>query len=219
MLVTAVMARNEADRDLERVLSRCLEFSDSVLLLDDRSSDSTPKIARSLGCQVRGRSILKEPAWGHEAPARAELWNWAAEVAGDGWVLVCDADMLLHGDPRDLTKSWELNSWAFILFDAWSETEFRCDGPWAAGPQIARPWMFKPSACPNPVWNVRGIHTGHAPQNFPLVMGVAPPDTYYFVHRAYATPERRKAKYEQYLSQASQLSQAEMVHARSIADT
>lgn len=218
MLISAVLAKDEAARDLERVLTRLLSFSSTVLLLDDRSTDETPKIAKRLGCQVRGRSILAEPAWGREAPARAELWSWAAEVAGDGWVLIADADMLLHGDPRDLTKTWELTAWGFILYDAWSETEFRCDGPWAPGPSIARPWMFKPSACPNPQWNQRGVHCGHAPANFPLVMGVAPPDEYFFVHRAYMTPERRVAKHSQYLSQAKHLSSGELAHAASIID-
>ena len=101
MLVTALLAKNEAGKYLERVLRRCHEFSDEVLVLDDGSTDETVAIARKLGCGVKLRQ--ETGMWGNEAPARAELWDWGAEVAGDGWLLICDADMLLVGDPRPLT--------------------------------------------------------------------------------------------------------------------
>lgn len=217
-LVSAILAKDEAHKDLERVLRSCLSFSTAVCLLDDRSTDETPKIAASLGCQVRGRSILRPPAWGAESIARAELWEWGAEVAQDGWLLIVDADMILHGDPRDLTKSWDVNAWGFTLRDMWSPTEFRVDGYWAYGPQVARPWLFRPSACPNPQWDTRGMHVGHCPSNFPLVMGVAPPDVYFWEHLAYLTPERRQTKHQQYLSQKDKLNPHELAHAMSIVD-
>ena len=69
-LVTAILCKNEASRDLERVLRTSLSFS-SVVLLDDHSSDDSPKIARSLSCKVRERSILKNPAWGDEADRKS----------------------------------------------------------------------------------------------------------------------------------------------------
>ena len=102
-LVTALLVKNEADRYLRRVLQCCWKFSDAVLVLDDRSTDNSVQLAKDLNCQVRIRGSLTGEAWGKEALARAELWDWAAEEAGDGWVLICDADMLLHGDPRPLT--------------------------------------------------------------------------------------------------------------------
>ena len=217
-ICTAILAKDEAGRDLEGVLRSAFLYSAAVLVLDDNSHDETAKISRNLGCQVRGRSVLKDPAWGAEASARAELWAWGAEVAGDGWLLIQDADMILHGDPRQLTETWDLNAWGFILRDLWSETEFRVDGPWAMGPQFARPWLFRPDACPEPQWSTRGLHPGHAPSNFPLVMGIAPPDTYWWEHRAYVNPERRQKKHAQYLAHADKLSQQEIAHAMSITD-
>src|SRR5207302_1681197 len=80
-------------------------------------------------------------SWGNESPARAELWERGAKLAKDGWLLICDADMLLQGDPRPLVASWECNAWAFALVDLWdSERTFRIDGPWAGGPAQPRPW-------------------------------------------------------------------------------
>jgi glycosyltransferase involved in cell wall biosynthesis len=75
ILVSAILAKNEAARYLPQVLLRCNEFSDRVLVLDDRSTDETAEVAHTAGALVRQRSILKDPAWGKESPARIELWK------------------------------------------------------------------------------------------------------------------------------------------------
>ncbi len=215
-IITAILARNEAGRDLPDVLARAATYSDQILLLDDRSTDGTADLARKYGAEVKRRAGL--PAWGTEAPARAELWDWAAEVAKDGWILICDADMLLEGDPRPLAASWAVNAWAWVLYDLWSETEAREDEFWV-GHMIPRPWMVAPTRVPagwSPEWPERGIHCGHIPSNYPIVAGSVGPDTLYWKHRAYVTPGRRKAKWEQYQSQFHQMSEPERLHAASI---
>lgn len=217
MLVSALLARNEADRFLRPVLERCLSFSDTVLLLDDRSTDATPQIAQELGCQVRTRSVLLDPAWGHESAARKELWDWGVAEAKDGWLLICDADQILHGDPRPLTEAWDVNAWAFPLYDAWSATHYRADGFWQAHLR-PRTWMFCPSRVPEgwvAQWDPRGIHPGHAPANFPTMAACAPPD-YYWEHLAYSSPELRAKKHRQYLDQKDLLMPGELAHAESI---
>jgi glycosyltransferase involved in cell wall biosynthesis len=217
-LVTALLVKDEADKYLTRVLERCLSFSDEVLVLDDGSTDDTVKIATELGCLVKQRP--QTGAWGNESPARAELWDRGAKLAKDGWLLICDGDQILHGDPRPLCDTWEFNSWGFVLLDMWSETEFRTDGFWQAHLH-PRPWLFKPSAFgPDfvPQWGNRGIHCGHYPPNAPLACGIAPPDQYYWQHYSYSTAEQRRMKYEQYRSVAHQLTPAEKAHAESIMD-
>lgn len=215
-LVTGLLVRDERARYLERVLRRCLEFSDAVLVLDDGSTDGSPELAAELGCQVRIRG--ETGMWGNEAPARAALWQWMAEEAGDGWALVCDADQLLHGDPRPLLRTTQYNAWAFPLYDLWGDERFyRADGFWQ-GYKYARPWLFRPSALQErAVWPDRGLHTGHCPVNFPLSCGVAP-DTLYWSHLAYVNPDARKAKYEQYMAESEQLTPFERAHAASILD-
>jgi hypothetical protein len=215
-LVTALLVRNEADKYLERVLRRCLEFSDKVLVLDDNSTDGSDRLAWRLGCELQywaGATM-----WGTESPARAYLWDWMASEAGDGWGIICDADMLWYGDPRPLTLTTQHNSWALCLYDMWDGPQYRCDGFWQ-GHLHPRPWMFKPSALLEPpIWPERGIHTGHAPVNFPYNTGVLDNREYYFIHGAYWTPELRIQKYQQYKAKADQLSPFETAHATSILD-
>lgn len=221
-LVSAILARNEAgpDRYLARVISRCLEFSDTVVLLDDRSTDDTPKMAKDMGCVVRTRSVLDARAWGNESSARRELWDFACEYATtqDDWVLINDADQLLVGDVRALCKTRELNGWSMVLYDLWSETEYRVDGAWQ-GHLVPRPWLVAPHRVPQgwqADWSPRGLHVGHIPQNFPLVTGIAPPDEYYWLHYSYLRPEHRVKKHQQYLAQRHQMTPFEIAHAESI---
>ena len=218
-LVTAVLTKNEASRYLPQVLARCKEFSDRILVLDDGSTDDTVKVAEAAGCLVKQRP--QSGMWGNESPARAELWERGAKLAKDGWLLICDADMILEGNPRDLIDTWDLSAWAFVLWDCWDgEYQARVDGPWAFGPQVPRPWLFRPSVCVNgaPQWSGRGIHCGHAPTNLVGLVGVAPPDQYYWRHLAYSKKEDRVKKHAQYLGQAHLLSEFERSHAASIND-
>lgn len=220
-LITALLVRNEAgvDRYFTRVLATCQRFSDRILVLDDQSTDETADVARSFGADVRVRAPSVPHAWGNEAPARQELWAWADAVCTGprDWVLVCDADMELHGDPRPLCQSDELNSWGMVLFDAWSTTEYRSDAFWM-GHRVPRVWLVAPKRVPEDWqarWPTRGLHCGHLPENFALRTGVAPADVY-FVHWAYATPEQRQAKHAQYLAKAHLLTDFEKRHADSI---
>lgn len=221
-LFSAILAHNEADpsRYLRPVLARCKSFSDAILLLDDRSTDQTPKIAREYGAIVKTRSILKERAWGHEASARKELWEFALEhcTTADDWVLVCDADMELVGDPRELIQTKVCNSIAFVLYDCWSEKEYRADEYWR-GHEFPRVWLIAPKRVPTgwqPQWNARGVHPGHLPANWPAVPMFAPPDSYYWKHLGWSKSEHRQQKYLQYMAHAHQLSDAERQHVESI---
>lgn len=215
-LVTCLLVKNEADRYLHQVLKRCAEFSDDILVLDDGSTDDTIGVAKSFGCIVKQRP--KAGAWGNEAPARAELWERGVKCAKDGWLLICDADQILHGDPRPLTRTWEANAWAWPLLDLWdNETRFRTDGYWQ-GYKQARVWMVKPSAVPRdwgPVWGDRGLHCGHIPPNFPLAALIAP-DSLYWLHYGWLREEDRIAKYHRYKNHSTQLTSQELAHVESI---
>lgn len=217
-LVSALLVKNEADKYLERVLRRCSEFSHKVIVLDDGSTDRSPEIARDLGCEVRTRT--ETGMWGNEAPARAELWDWGAQEAGDGWLLICDADMILHGDPKPLTLSRQCNAWAWCLYDLWdTEQTYRCDGYWM-GHTVPRPWMFRPSALKEtPIWPRRGLHTGHAPQNFPYVVSPLTVESgVYWLHLSYLTRIQRSAKLRAYMERSDILTPWEQAHACSIGD-
>lgn len=219
MITVAILARNEAKRDLSAVLANAVSFADQILLLDDASVDATPEIAKAAGAKVRTRKSPKG-MWGKESGARRELWEWGAGAAKDGWLLIQDADQILVGDPRPLARSWDVNTWCFALYDLWSETHYREDQFWQ-GHRHPRPWMFAPKRVPTgwvAQWPDRGIHPGHAPMNFPMVVGVAPPDLAHWRHRAYIDPLRRQLKAAQYRSQWDQLTPFERAHVQSITD-
>lgn len=221
-LITALLVYNEAgnDRYLGRVLNRCRQFSDTIVVLDDQSTDGTPKLCEDYGCVVERRSGSDPRAWGSEATAREQLWNLALTHATgwDDWIFIVDADHEVIGDVRSLCLSWETNAWNFVLYDMWGEKEYRSDGHWQAH-TLPRPWLFSPHRVPKdwqPQWGTRGIHTGHFPSNMPLISGLAPPEDFRILHWSYAKPEHRIAKHRQYLSQSHQLTPFERAHVESI---
>lgn len=215
-IVTAILARNESDKYLDRVIRHHAKFS-KVLVLDDHSTDNTPTTARRAGATVKSRKGT-EVMWGKESGARKELWDWAAKEANGGWVLIADADQILMGDIAPLCTSWHVNTWCMPLYDCWdSEDQYRADGFWQ-GYKHARPWLFRPSAVPEgyqSTWSTRGIHTGHCPVDFPMQASIAP-DGVYWLHFGWTKPEVRLAKYQRYESTWDQLTPFERAHARSI---
>ncbi len=215
-LVSALMVRDEEARGyLPEVLDRLAKFSDLVVL-DDGSTDGTRALCEAHPAvrMVRTRAGAGA-AWGAEAPARRQLWELAREY-GD-WCLICDADMLLEGDPRELIQSTTKTAWAFVLYDLWNDRQhYREDGFWR-GHLHARPWLFKLAEAPDAAWGTRGIHTGHAP-NLAWNVGVAPAERYHWLHLAYVEKKDRDAKLAAYRAQAAQLTPFEKAHAESIVD-
>lgn len=221
-LYGAMIVRNEAgpDRFLRDVLLNMGQWCDRIIVLDDNSTDDTVAICRDAGCFV----VLREsttPMWGHEAPARKELWDIAASNANDhqAWLLFQDADQMLSKNPRPLLASEHVNTWCFGLRDMWNETQYRVDGAWAMG-KLPRPWLVHPGRVPEgwtPEWNDRGLHAGHLPSNWPGRMATAP-SSYYWEHWSYSTPELRQRKHDQYLEHRDQLTDFEIAHATSILD-
>lgn len=205
MILGACLARNEADRYLAEVLHQAKEYCDEVVVLDDGSDDITAETARKSAAV-----FLREEsgAWGNESPARAELWQLAAErTREDGWIYIFDADHLLTGITPDtfrtLTHSDHHNAWAFPLYDCWdSPDQHRVDGYWQAW-RTPRVWFAKAKPTPDfqPEWPARGIHCGHLPSNYPLQAGIAPAPAG-ILHLGYIKSSDREAKAQQYLALA-----------------
>lgn len=217
-LVTCCLAKNESSKFLPSALLEWSKFSDSVILLDDASTDDTAQIAIDAGATVHFRD---GGAWGNESPARQQLFDLAVSNTDYGdWILVLDADMTPAKDPRELAFGGHVGAWSFPLFDLWDldPLRYRWDMFWQAHlhPRI---WMFRRPADNDWVWPDRGIHCGHLPLNFTVERGcAAAPEDHALLHYAYSTAELRKLKHKQYASVAAQLSQAEIRHANTIID-
>jgi hypothetical protein len=220
-IVGALLARNEAgiDRYLVRAIRDAQRWATDIVVLDDNSTDGTADIARNLGCVVYTRDN-QTPMWGAEAPARAQLWDLAAQHAGaDGWTLVFDADMLLQGDPRPLC----------------AKLGVQCVGVAAVRPlgqrdDVSRRWRvaLRPSDaatvavssrahCANPrAGAILACMSGMRPQTLRDVVGIAPQLSW--LHLGYCKPAHRRLKHQQYLQHAASLTPFEKAHAESIAD-
>ena len=219
-LHVASMIRNEADRFLAPALAAWSSFADDIHILDDSSTDDSVAICKSFGANVT-HAEGGELAWGREAPKRARLFELAWDIARiDDYILVLDADMVPARSPRPLTAS-EADAIFFVLFDLWSlaPLAYREDD-WWRGHLHPRLWMVKKThARATPwEWSARGIHTGHFPLNLTVKSHLFAPRDHALLHYAYATPELREDKYIAYASVATQLSEHELAHARSILD-
>lgn len=89
-MTVVVLARNEAAN-----LRRCLEsaaWCDELVVVDDHSTDETPRIAEALGARVVKRRF----------ETFASQRNWALDAAGlkHRWVLMLDADEELTPEGR-----------------------------------------------------------------------------------------------------------------------
>jgi glycosyltransferase involved in cell wall biosynthesis len=216
-LIVAALVRNEADRFWRSALNAWATFADDIVVLDDGSTDDTVLCAEQWSGFVFDRST--DAAWGNEAPARAELWERACQIARVGdYIFILDADMVPARDPRPLLAA-EPDAIAFPLYDLWSPNEYRCDGFWQ-GHTAPRTWCFRVPPVPADgwQWNARGVHCGHAPTNLSFGRVVYAPTDFSLLHYAYSSPALRTAKHAQYLSIADQLSPFERAHAESILD-
>ena len=214
-LIGALLVRNEAapDRYLRLAVANALSYCDLVVALDDGSTDATVQTLQEYPrVEIVAHSASQDAGagfWGHdEATPRARLWALAAKRAGpNGWIYVFDADHELVGitpkEVRTYLTSNSVTAWALPLWDCWDSPDtHRVDGYWQAH-KHPRPWFFRAQPTPDFIadWSTicrKGVHTGHCPPNFPLVVGEMRGAA--IRHHGYINPEHRNAKAAKYLS-------------------
>ena len=155
--------------------------------------------------------------WGQEASARERLWSLAWNAASEGdYVFVLDADMVPARSPRILMETGA-DTIFFTLYDLWAPGIYREDALWQ-GHLHPRAWMFRKRPIGELRWSDRGIHTGHAPLNYPLGSLAFAPRDFSLLHYGYINSDIRREKHARYMSVAAQLSASERRHAETILD-
>jgi len=206
-IVGAILARNEADRYLEEVLTDVARFCDEIVVVDDDSADNTRDICGRWAAVHHAKDDSGGGFWGtDETNLRRLLWELASDAGGpDSWTYVFDADHLLTGitpdDFRTLCRAENINVWAFRLFDCWERGPYRhrTDGYWQAW-RTPRPWLFRASPRRDFVaqWDARGIHSGHCPANYEGHIAVVP-SMVGIIHLGYTKVADRAEKARKYL--------------------
>lgn len=85
-----ILTWNESDI-IGLVIKHYQKFCDKITIMDNHSSDGTDKIAQSMGCEVRkfGTKYFDDA---ENMKVKNECWKGS----GADWVIVCDADEVLH---------------------------------------------------------------------------------------------------------------------------
>lgn len=237
----ATMVKDEADRFWRSALQAWAEFSDSILVLDDGSTDATMEIAQQ---EIPELLVPVEPvedtdhAWGNETPYREMLFNFAIDVAEPGDVIFFeDADMTPLRDPTEIFTKSTADAFCFYLYDLWATDEmhvtrqyetgefaFRDEKPYWQAHRNPRTWAIRVSEDDKDGTftfdHDRGIHSGHIPSDW-WGRGrdrCIVPKTHAIAHYGYLHPADREEKEEKYRAVEDQLTDFERAHAETITD-
>lgn len=215
----AALVRNETERFWPTALEAWSSFADRVVVLDDGSDDGSDDLAEAHS-NVRLVRRAEVGAWGAEAGARQELFELVWDTARvDDYIFWLDADMVPARDPRVFMDT-KADAVCFRLYDLWNtDLDYRHDEFWR-GHLVPRVWMIRRTDALSSdfTWDRRGIHVGHLPGDMTFESYAYAPEDYSLLHFAYVHPWLREDKYVQYASVASELTDFEKAHARTILD-
>lgn len=198
MLCVGVPARNEAGRYLAECLSAAARVADTVVVLDDASTDQTAEVAASYTPLVY---TAPRPLFARdERLLRRLLWDLCLGTGAD-WIMMLDADELLECDPAALAQALAdpgAQALGLRLYDLWDgRGQYRDDEWWSAHTRH-HTLAVRSDARPDPVWPDRPLHCGR----FPL--GVRRPsldlECARVLHLGWLAPEDRVRKARRYAS-------------------
>jgi len=198
-VVGMVRVRNGA-LHIINCLQSMLRVCDSVVVMDDHSSDRTPELLDKSRTEW-----FKSPFQGlNEARDRQALFYAAIKGEAD-WVLAMDADEVLL-DPEQLRHCMESGysyALAMRIITLWDRPDqIRVDGVYG---DLWRPYAFRPSAS-------NGIWVQQSPEGPNLHCGSVPTDLLHIanrcdarvLHYGYMLRDDRLAKYKWYLDHDTQ---------------
>ncbi len=148
-LVAMMLAHNEADGYIERVIENTLLFCDEIVILDDHSDDCTLSLIVEIKAKYPTRIFVRpsKESWENESLLRKELLDYALEYNPD-WLIAIDADELYEADHMKEQLPYFMSQtdadWiGFRFYDMWDdEQHYRDDDNWPTGTVYA-PRMFR----------------------------------------------------------------------------
>jgi hypothetical protein len=162
MLITSLIVRNEADRPwLQRCLLKASEYSDKIVILDDRSDDNgrTEELCRCFDKVVFYESPLEKPWYAvHQSDFRIHQWEAVRRNASLGdWILALDSDNVFEESfkanlPELMSSSFDW--FQFQLLDLWDLGHYRTDGWWSPLIQCMFRYKDEPADWPRAIMHV-----------------------------------------------------------------
>jgi glycosyltransferase involved in cell wall biosynthesis len=162
MLITTLIVRNEAARPwLRTCLTKASEYSDKIVILDDKSDDNraTEELCRSFSKVIFRESPFNEARYSiHQSDFRITQWDYTREVAKEGdWILALDSDNVFEDNFKSELEGLMKSSYdwfQFRLLDLWDDKHYRSDGWWS--PLIECMFRFKdePANWPRAIMHV-----------------------------------------------------------------
>jgi glycosyltransferase involved in cell wall biosynthesis len=105
--ISACLITLNEEADLPRALASLKEVADEIVVVDSGSTDRTEEIARAHG------ATWLERAWTNYADQK----NYAAECAGNDWVLSMDADEELSSPLQTSLLSWKKHAPEYSVYE------------------------------------------------------------------------------------------------------
>lgn len=137
-LVASMIVKNELQRFLPLTVTALKEFCDTVVVLDDGSTDGSYEYLEQAGVRVKpndGPTFFE-----HEGAARQRLLDWTLE-SNPTHILAIDADEVV-ADGRALRAAIDYDDeqpvWTLVMEEVWKADEnhlwVRIDGGWRPHP-------------------------------------------------------------------------------------
>jgi hypothetical protein len=210
------LCRNEASQDrwLEQYINQLKKICNSIIFLDDNSTDDTIKTIEDniiINSELKNEklTIIKNDTclWeSNEVIARKKLWNKVTSQCNHGdWIVNLDCDEILEEDKIDLVRETmyylskhttnEIDSIGFKLYDMWNDTHYR-DDMWWSGHTRYWPMIVRYDENKIYTWSNKKLHCGRFPLNAAKKMY---PLNIRLKHMGWSKEKLRIEKYNRYM--------------------